>query len=207
MPQINMVWGGLQIPAASTLNKTGSAADRRQLTAAAAHAAIPLVYGEDWVGALVLNLLPAGNTVVIQCLWCLACDSIQEVLFNGAPLPAAATVTHYTGSQTEPDATVVAAMAAQGISYADALNGLAYSVLILPQAAFAEQLQITARVRGRAVYDPRSGGTAWSDNPALALADFEANPAYGCGQTVDWTSVATAANACDEALAGGERRR
>jgi hypothetical protein len=50
-------------------------------------------------------------------------------------------------------------------------------------------------VKGRKVYDPRSGVTAFSDNPALCLRDYLVT--Y-CGGTTDDTLVSAAANICDE---------
>lgn len=57
--------------------------------------------------------------------------------------------------------------------------------------------QITARVRGAKVFDPRSGATAWSQNPALIARDW-ALYAYG-GNTLDVSNgaVIAAANVCD----------
>ena len=74
---------------------------------------------------------------------------------------------------------------------------------------------IKSRVKGRKVYDPRlevtDGGTAgasptnssyiaWSDNPALAVADYLLNDHFGMGfasAKVDWASVIAAADGCD----------
>lgn len=39
-----------------------------------------------------------------------------------------------------------------------------------------------------------TAGTRYSDNPALCLADFRSNTAYGMGKTVNWPSVGRAAN-------------
>ena len=61
---------------------------------------------------------------------------------------------------------------------------------------------ITALVRGKKVYDPRSGNTTWSQNPALCLNDYLTNTDYGLGSTyateIDSTSLIAAANICDE---------
>lgn len=48
-------------------------------------------------------------------------------------------------------------------------------------------------------------GTLYSNNPALALANFLADPVKGYGDTVDQASVVTAANRCDEQLGGAAR--
>ena len=69
---------------------------------------------------------------------------------------------------------------------------------------------ISALIRGKKVYDPRTGSTAWSQNPALCLNDYLTNSDYGIGcvyaNEIDSSSLITAANICDEdiSLVGGE---
>jgi hypothetical protein len=70
--------------------------------------------------------------------------------------------------------------------------------------------EVTAIVKGKKVYDPRTGSTAWSDNPALCLRDYitsgkgNSNTTiynYGISEdieNVDDTLVSTAANICDQ---------
>ncbi|MCS6948594.1 MAG: phage tail protein, partial [Steroidobacteraceae bacterium] len=53
-------------------------------------------------------------------------------------------------------------------------------------------------LRGRRVFDPRSGSTQWSENPALIVADMLKHPlVVGAPITVDQASLIDAANACD----------
>jgi hypothetical protein len=64
---------------------------------------------------------------------------------------------------------------------------------------------IKALVKGRKVYDPRTATTAWSDNPALCLADYLTNTKFGMSissSRIDWDSVSTAADACDALVMG-----
>lgn len=66
---------------------------------------------------------------------------------------------------------------------------------------------VSARIRGRKVYDPRTGLTAWSDNPALCLRDFITSD-FGLGQSgsrIDDVRVAAAANICDQIVSGAKR--
>lgn len=222
-----LVFGNLTIPPARSVNGAAAGAADRQLAVAGSRTVVPLTYGEDRIGARILNVLPAGSgstTLLVQCLWGFAGDSVLDVRLNDQALPPGATVTTYTGSQTTADSSLVSAFAAQSITYADTLNGYSYSVVALPMRSVEGSLSISARVRGRRLYDPRkdstvSGGAGvhrlnnpatweWSDCPALADADFLANATYGCGRTVDWVSVIAAANAND-ALVGtpSEKRR
>lgn len=62
--------------------------------------------------------------------------------------------------------------------------------------------EITARVRGKKVYDYRTGQTAYSRNPALCLADFIRSEAgYKAGaEQIELDAVIGAANACDVAV-------
>ena len=58
---------------------------------------------------------------------------------------------------------------------------------------------ISARFRGATVYDPRSGVTAWSENPALCARDWALYANGGDCDTdeIDGASFTAAANACD----------
>ena len=60
---------------------------------------------------------------------------------------------------------------------------------------------ITAMVKGRKVYDPRSGNTVWTDNAALCIRDYIEQP-FGLNSIQSPTSLSssdwvTAANVCD----------
>lgn len=81
--------------------------------------------------------------------------------------------------------------------------------------------EITAVVKGKKVYDPRTSTTAWSDNPALCLRDYITSGKegtnttiynYGIGEdieSVDDDLVTIAADVCDHlnypTLSGGTR--
>ncbi len=81
--------------------------------------------------------------------------------------------------------------------------------------------EVTAIVKGKKVYDPRTSTTAWSDNPALCLRDYITSGKegtnttiynYGIGEdieSVDDDLVTIAANVCDylnyPTLSGGTR--
>jgi len=73
---------------------------------------------------------------------------------------------------------------------------------------------VSALIRGKKVYDPRTETTVWSANPALCLSDYLTNTKYGMGADyateIDETSLAAAANICDEdvsLVAGGTENR
>lgn len=60
---------------------------------------------------------------------------------------------------------------------------------------------ISYKVKGKKLYDPRTGTTVWSANPALALRDYLTNAVSGLGadtSEIDDTSCIAAANICDQ---------
>ena len=66
---------------------------------------------------------------------------------------------------------------------------------------------VNAVIKGKKIYDPRTGSTGYSNNSALVLRDYLIS-SYGLGvdsSKIDDTYVTTAANICDEdiALSGG----
>jgi hypothetical protein len=66
---------------------------------------------------------------------------------------------------------------------------------------------VSATISGKKVYDPRSGLTAFSNNPALCLRDYLTSE-YGFAQPssrISDTQVTTAANICDELVSGNKR--
>jgi hypothetical protein len=212
---VALQYAGLTIPAAASIN---AAASPRTLSLAGARALVPLTYGEDRVQGLVLNPIAHATDptlLLVQVLWGHACNQVDTFRWNDQALPGTASTTTYTGSQVTADATLVAAFAAQSITYTDALTGYAYTVFAVKIRDFDGQLNFSARVQGRKLYDPRldstNGGSgshrlatpstwAYSANPSLALADWLYSSTYGCGVSVLWSSVITAANANDASI-------
>ncbi len=95
------------------------------------------------------------------------------------------------------------------------LRGCAYVYLrlIYNRDLFADGIpQLRFMVRGRKLYDPRTGTTAWSDNPALILRDYltGAHGLAAAASEIDDQAVIAAANICDELVplaAGGNTAR
>jgi hypothetical protein len=111
------------------------------------------------------------------------------------------------------DQTAIPEMLAEvpGWTSAHRLRGLAYLYIRLQFDAevFPNGVpEITATVRGKKVFDPRTETSAWSDNPALCIRDYLTSSAYGLGATggeIDDVLVAQAANVCDESVEGEKR--
>lgn len=97
------------------------------------------------------------------------------------------------------------------------LRGRAYLVVLMnySQEKFPNGVpNITAVVKGKKVYDPRSDTTAWTDNAALCVADYLHDSSYGLGAAyddeIDLDALSAAANICDEEVdlaAGGTQAR
>ena len=84
------------------------------------------------------------------------------------------------------------------------LRGIAYLYVKLTYDtdAFPNGVpEISAVIKGKKLYDPRTSTTAWSDNPALCVRDYLTTTGYGLGEAVaniNDTAFTTAANICDE---------
>lgn len=110
--------------------------------------------------------------------------------------------THLGAADQQADTNLVSAVS--GWTAEHRLRGIAYLYCKFGFDAdvFPNGLpEITAVIKGKKVYDPRSSATAWSDNPALCLRDYILSAGYGLGEAadnIDDTSVIAAANICDQ---------
>ena len=86
------------------------------------------------------------------------------------------------------------------------LRGFTYTVvrLDLRQAEFQGGLpDISVLLKGKKLYDPRTGVTAWSNNPALVIYDYLTSPMCGVDpDDLPLSHYITAANVCDEQIQG-----
>lgn len=125
-------------------------------------------------------------------------------------------VQKFLGDQTAPPADLLAESELTG---SDELtnnfvgNGIAYLYVRYEydQDVFANGVPlVTAIVKGKKVYDPRTDSTAYSNNAALCIRDFIASN-YGLEDgAIDDVVFAAAANECDEDVtlaAGGTEKR
>ena len=153
---------------------------------------IQTVYAND--EALTLSLVGnaytttyKGNATALSFNWLLGTDSQTALpFFSGT----AASTYRFRG---------IATLAAKLVYNADTFpNGIP---------------NITVKVRGKKVYDPRTTTTAYSNNAALCIRDYLLDTTYGLGATVseiDEQSFEDAADICDENVnlaAGGTEKR
>lgn len=112
------------------------------------------------------------------------------------------TIKKHLGSPDQlADSTLVSAVPEWTTSHR--LRGISYLYVQLQfnQDVFPNGVpEVTAVIKGKKVYDPRTATTAWSDNPALCIRDYITNSTYGLGEStdnIDDTLFITAANVCD----------
>lgn len=200
------VGGSGHLPA-ETINELAN--DPRELTTtvAARGALIPVLYGRRDVPGLVFVHGKSGANLVIGYIWCVGeVDAVEAIYVNDGVLPTGVTATHYLGTPTQG---VDPKLAASVAAYNDTLRvslpgggklGLCYSVLTITPGALDGFPRARAVIRGRKVFDPRTGLTEYSANPALMLGDLITNPVFGINRLV--TGVAACANWCDTELGG-----
>mgnify|MGYP001209434850 CR=1 FL=1 len=133
-------------------------------------------------------------------------DAGDSELFN---------VGFYLGTDSQPaDANLVSTFSEWTTDHR--LRGIAYVVVQLKYNAekYSSGVpNITALVKGKKVYDPRTATTTWSDNAVLCLADYLLDDEYGLGASAsefDVTQWSDAADICDESVAldgGGSESR
>jgi hypothetical protein len=117
------------------------------------------------------------------------------------------------GDQTEGD--VIGGMTANDPNWAAGANGspwvggcaYVYLKIEYDPGTFPQLPEIKFTVHGKNdIFDPRTGTTGYSSNPALIAADILTDTTWGAGDnTVDQNQLIAAANICDEqvSFAGG----
>ena len=182
---------------------------------------IPIVYGTQKVGAVKVHKYvtdQAGGAknefLHLICVFAEGeVDAIEEIFFNGISENDSQwnkdgggkwyRINRYTGTASQAaDASAVAEIPNWTSNHK--LSGLCYAYIRLEldenQTVWRGEPQITARIRGRKLFDPRNSTTAYNENPALVLRDYLTNPIYGKGldpARLDSASFITAANFCD----------
>ncbi|MBK8688974.1 MAG: hypothetical protein IPN24_11215 [Betaproteobacteria bacterium] len=207
-PRAPTLIGSVGVVEREKLARSATKAADRQSTYAAEGTTLPVIYGQDVAAGKVGGVLAYGTYLWLVVIWCAGeCDSIVSVSMNGETVPAGVARYDRLGTATQTVVTELqTAAAARGIVYTDTLPGVCYSVFSVQSLVVDDYPEFTAVIKGRKVKPTSSGTPAWSDNPALCLADFVENTTYGMGRSIDWATVATVQAKCDEVI-GGEKRR
>lgn len=170
---------------------------------------IPVIYGTRRVGGVRVFVETSGSNNKFLYIAIVLCegeiDSIGEIFIDDVPLTGSKYASYVSvdkklGTEDQTVSSVLSAAPSWGAS--DTLSGLAYLGLRLTynQDVFTSIPNITAIVNGRKVFDPRTGTTAFSSNPALCLRDYLVNDRYGKGlnpSLIDDASFSTAADTCE----------
>lgn len=191
------------------------------------------VYGETRVSGLLAHAESTNDDTKLHLVILVATheiDSFQTIYLNDealtidgsgnvtAPTRYANKVrinTHLGTAGQAADADLVSESEA-GWTSSHKLSGIAYMYarLNFDRDAFPNGIpNISAKVRGKKVYDPRTSTTVYSANPALCIRDYLMDTTYGVGAAsaeIDDTAFQAAANVCDESVtlaAGGSENR
>jgi hypothetical protein len=180
------------------------------------------VYGRALLGTISAYAETTGTSNEVLHLVQVLCegpiDSIEKVYFDGEEVAfdisgnvtgkyaGAAVVKKYLGTAGQVvDPTLEGASAIWTADHK--LTGIAYLYvrLTINLQVFTGIPAITAVVKGKAdIYDPRTGTSGYSRNPALCLADYLTTPLTGPGiaySDLDADALAHAADVCDEVVA------
>ncbi len=201
---------------------------------AAPHA---IIYGEAKVGGVVVFKDTTDNDKFLHIVVAIAgheINDVTKVFFDADELGFLQTKTEglnevQTPSQYEGKADVSRRLGtttqqahpdllAQSANWTGAhrLQGVAYLYVRLEFDADAfpnGEPQISCVAQGKKLFNPATGTTAFSSNPALVLRDYLTNSDYGLGcsaDEIDDTTFIAAAAVCDETvslLAGGTEKR
>tara|TARA_R110001592_G_scaffold90856_2_gene266675 strand:+ start:4335 stop:6044 length:1710 start_codon:yes stop_codon:yes gene_type:complete len=193
-----------------------------------------IIYGEAKVGGAILFLSEAKSPVDREHLYVILglagheCEEINTVYFQDEELSISTTpatagfvtspARYYPNGQSR--ATINRTMRGQvgqtlstnfstntELNVGDDFDGICCLQLILAydQNVWTSGIpSITAIVKGKKLYDPRTSNTVYSDNPALALRDYLTNTEYGMSvplANIDDDNIIAAANVCDEQVA------
>lgn len=188
----------------------------REAVVTGAGGRVPIVYGRTLVGGDIVYAALSGSGSRTRVRAAIVYSEGPIESFDAwwsedavAPASAWGHLSTYTGTLTQ------AANAYVG-SAIGRLPATAYAFVETKAGQTALPLAI---LKGIKLYDPRLGDwtagvappdafRAWSANPALEMADLLTSARYGLAvpcTSVDWASVAAAANYCDEIVDGAKR--
>lgn len=168
---------------------------------------LPVIYGQMQVGGSFVYMHATGaNNNLLHLVMTLGegeIESLVKLYLDNKLSTDYGNFVYYEFFSGSANQAYCATLNAADPNWVDPLRNTAYLYIRLTynQNKFPSLPNITAVVKGRKVYDPRTGNTAWSDNPALCLYDFFTNERYGVGIPAsfwDEDSVKDVANWCDD---------
>lgn len=204
-------WGAGMKAMAPKIPTPDPGAIKRTMTGANAYQRV--IYGERIVGGKVAFWGVTGHKEDILHMVVVFAghevDSFQALYLDGTSYGSlGATAEFYTGTSTQTaSAALMAALPSKWTS-AHRLRGLAFAYVKMPysQGRYPQGIpNIEARIKGKKVYDPRTGLTVWSNNNALCCRDWLELTGKASDTEFDDTLVTASANRCDELINGLKR--
>lgn len=156
---------------------------------------LPVVYGRFRVGGNIVYMSSTGtDNEYLHMVITISegpIEGIEAVYLNEKPSTDFGDKVYYeffNGSGTQG---VCATLQAADLNWNDPMRWTAYLYIRLTFdfEKFSGVPTVTVIAKGRQVYDPRNGQTAYSNNPSLVTGDFMSNKRYGLG--VPTTSMGT----------------
>lgn len=185
------LFSSLSRPTATDIN-AATRKNAQSVTLSGLNKMVPVVYGEDRVtGAYLARVEKYLGNLVLAIGWSEGpCQGSQALYINEADLPGSGiTLTHYLGTENQPvDPTLAAAIP----GFADSYPGTAYTVFVIePGTGIVGWPRVESVYRGKLVFNPITGETAWTQNAGLCMLDWITSTVYGPGMTVSgWDRVA-----------------
>src|SRR5210317_1788584 len=155
----------------------------------------PYIFGRCIADPLIIAADDSGKYLYVDMLWSVGeIDYLEYLLVNNQSVgrvDALNKVQHFEGTSTQSASSIMVDLKGDY----DALLNKAHSVA---PYIVGEGLIEKDMIRGIKLEDPRTSPhtIAYSTNPALALARLFSD----CGFTIKWSSIASAANYCDELI-------
>ena len=183
-------------------------------------AQIPVIYGQRKIGGTRVFVETSGsdNEYLYICL--VLCEGeiqaiddvyINDIISTDSKFTGLVTIDKKLGTDDQTASTTLTPAPSWTADHR--LRGVAYLGLRFKwdRDVFGSIPEVTAVVRGKKVYDPRTATTVYRTNPAICMLDYMRNSRYGKGLPdtafeSGFTSWAAAANLCDtnvESYSGG----
>lgn len=183
--------------------------------------ALPVVYGERVVGGVVVHKYVTGddneylNFIVAFCHG--PVNSVAQIFLNDRPINSSeyADFVTFETRTGEPDQTAIAAAVNEIPNWSIDMRGrnVCYAWVRFLQTkkeqVWRGEPRVTARIRGREVYDWRTGTTGYSKNNAVCAVDYLRDPIYGRGlasSRINYDEWTAAADFCDESTSSQVER-
>ena len=168
---------------------------------------IPVIYGRYRVGGNQVYASSTGsNNEYLHIIMGISegpIEALETIYLDDKPSSDYGGLVYYEFFNGDGNQGLCTSLQAADPNWGDYMRYTAYLYLRLQYNSekFATGLpKISVVVKGRKLYDPRSGVTTYSNNPALVWRDFMTNARYGLGIDVSFINeafVMDAANWCE----------